>query len=658
MSFVTLSVNLKTSIFMRFFSMLLAMLTAGLATFNANAQLNPSWSVDLSGKLHWQRVMASGSYLVASDAGLSAYDQASGKQLWNNAELAGASEESVTELAGSPLLKVNHSEVISIIDPFSGTVRFNSKAQKFAEIQYQTFLPQSGIVIVAGKDSDGNPVIMAVDSATGDTRWTLNEKFGRIVSINEANANELIITTLFYVYKLNSGDGNTIWKNSITPGGDGAEDNPLGELLMDFAEVMTEGMDFVIRFYQNPKADAFVIASESKRQITMSDGKTQDVFSNSYQTFRLSSGKPIWGKEVQMQGKLGDVTFYNNGVILLPDDGNKTTINFYPLEADANGQWGKKGRGTNIKGGVYRHVPVKEGLLLISASGSTTFLDLLDPSTGELRFGKPIKIDGKVQRAMDVASGVLYITTEEANIVNPATGDQVLGKSIPTSAALTHIEGTTMFAYDLKFNGVKKIDLNTGSVSDMTPGKLKLEGKESATALEYRNGKLLVTSDQNLALFDENGALVYQAFHAPPKVSGLQKALLYAQAVRAAYIGANAYAASSALQTVETDDEVAGAMVSGIGMAYQEVGDQANDFVKKSIAQARERASATAQGRDFNIVLGATGKTNSLLKVNKDTGEAEASIDLGDDKDPKYAVDDVTGRIFLVNGKSLLMFQL
>lgn len=359
-----------------------------------------------------------------------------------------------------------------------------------------------------------------------------------------------------------------------------------------------------------------------------------------------------------MKGKLGDLAFYKNGVIALPDDGNKTTINFYPLEAEASGQWGKKGRGTKIKGGVYRYVPVKEGLLLISASGSTTFLDVLDPSTGELRFEKPIKIDGKVQRAMDVASGVLYVTTEEANIVNPATGEQVIGKSIATSAALTHIEGNIMFAYDLKFNGVKKVDLNTGAVSDFTSGKLKFDGKESATSLEYRDGKILVTSDQNLALFDENGALVYQAFHAPPKVSGLQKALLYAQAVRAAYIGANAYAASSALQSVETDDEVAGAMAGGLGMAYQEIGDQANDFVKKSVVQARERASATAQGRDFNIVLGATGKTNSLLKVNKNNGEAEAAIDLGDDKDPKYAVDDVTGRVFLVNGNSLQMFQL
>lgn len=547
--------------------------------------------------------------------------------------------------------------MISIIDPFSGAVRFNSQAQNMTDVQYQTFLPMASLVVVAGVDSEEKPKIMAIDTQTGESRWTLNDEFGKIISINEPNANELIMTTLFYVYKFNANTGETIWKRSVTPD-DELAGTALGSMLQDMAEEMAKDKDFVIRYYQNLEKDVFVIASEDVRKTQTSDGKINEVFSNSYQTFRLSSGEPVWGTEIPMKGKLGDLTFYNDGVIILPDDGNRTTINYYPLEREPDGQWGKKGRGTKIKGGVYRHIPVKDGLLLISASGSTTFLDVLDPSTGELRFSKPIKIDGKVQRTMDVASGILYITSEEANIVNPSTGDLVIGKSIPTSAALTHVEGSTLFVYDLKFRGVKKVDLNTGAESELTSGKLKLENKETPTSLEYRDGKILVTSDQNFVLFDENGAELYQAYHAPPKVSGLQKALLYAQAARAAYIGANAYAASGALQSVETDNEVEGAMVDGIGMMYQEIGDQASDFVKQSVAQARERASATAQGRDFNIVLGATGKTNSLLKVNKNTGEAEAAIDLGDDKDPKYAVDDVTGRVFLVNGNSLQMFQL
>lgn len=621
------------------------------------AQISPSWSTDLGGKVSWHRVTASGSYLVASEAGLSAYDQASGKMLWTINDLGSVSEEQVTELGGSPLLMSRLNDNVSVIDPFSGAVLFNSRKQNITELVYQTFLPRSNSVVVAGRTSDETPVIVSFNAGTGSVNWRLTEKFGRIIAINEVNAKELIITTLFNVYKLNSVDGSVIWKNS-TSRGDALADSPLGVLVQGLAEEMSKDMEFNIRYYQSSAEDAFVLASEVVRTITLSDGKTQDSFSNTYQAFRMSTGKPIWGKEISMQGKLGDLAFFKGGVIALPDDGNKTIINYYPLAEGAEGQWGKKGKGTKIKGGVYRHVPVAGGLLLVSRSGSTTFLDVLDPATGEMRYDKPVKVDGQVARTMDTPKGVLYITSDEANIIDPATGVQVLGKSIPTNPSLTVIEGNALFVFDLKASQVKKVDLTSAAVSDFGPAKIKFEGKESATHLELRDGKVLVTSDQNLVLLGTDGGIVYQAHHQAPKESGVRKALLYAQAVRAAYIGANAYAASSALQSVETDDAVAGAMVEGVGMAYQEIGDQASDFMKQSVAQAQTRAKATAQGRDFNIVLGATGKTNSLLKVNKETGKVDASINLGDDKDPKYAVDDVTSRVFLLNGNTLEMYQL
>ncbi len=643
---------------MFYFKHTVSFLIASFFVFTSWGQLNPTWSTDLTGSLNWHRVMASGSYLVASGDGLSAYDQATGSLLWNNAELSGIAEDNVSELGVSPLLMTKHNDNISVIDPFTGTVLFNSRSQSIADMKYQTFLPKSNSIVVAGDDTEGQPVIASVDAGSGKVNWKLNEKFGRIISINEANEKELIISTLFYVYKLKSSDGSTIWKRSTTAGGDEIADSPLGGLMQGLAEEMTKDMEFVIRFYQNTKEDVFVIASEHTHRTTGSDGKVQESFSNDYMTFRLSTGEPIWSDKVGMKGKLGDLAFLNGGVLILPDDGNKTTINFFPLTADASGQWGKKGRGTKIKGGVYKHINVKNGILLVSAAGSNTFLDILNPSTGEMLYDKPVKVSGQVQATMDTPQGVLYVTSEEANIIEPASGNQVLGKSIQTSAALTHIEGMTLYVFDLKSSSLKKVDLNTASITDFSSGKLKLEGKEDPTSIEFRDGKVLVMSSQNLALFNADGSLAYQAYHAPPKVSGLQKALLYAQAARAAYIGANAYTASAALQTVETDDAVAGAMVDGIGMAYQEVGDQASDFVKKSVAQARERASATVQGRDFSIVLGATGKTNSLLKVNKTTGEADAAIDLGSDKDPKYAVDDVTGRVFLLNGNKLEMYQL
>ena len=81
-------------------------------------------------------------------------------------------------------------------------------------------------------------------------------------------------------------------------------------------------------------------------------------------------------------------------------------------------------------------------------------------------------------------------------------------------------------------------------------------------------------------------------------------------------------------------------------MVYEEFGDAASDFAKQSFQQANARFKATAEGRDFIIIFGKIEKDNALLKVNKDTGEVDGSINLGNEKDPKYAVDDVTGQVF------------
>ena len=85
-------------------------------------------------------------------------------------------------------------------------------------------------------------------------------------------------------------------------------------------------------------------------------------------------------------------------------------------------------------------------------------------------------------------------------------------------------------------------------------------------------------------------------------------------------------------------------------MVYEELGDAATDFAKQSFQQANARFKATAEGRDFIIVFGKVDKDNALLKVNKDTGEVDGTINLGKEKEPVYAVDDVTGQIFQKTG--------
>ena len=111
----------------------------------------------------------------------------------------------------------------------------------------------------------------------------------------------------------------------------------------------------------------------------------------------------------------------------------------------------------------------------------------------------------------------------------------------------------------------------------------------------------------------------------------------------------------AAAPEVSKDDAMTGAMVDAIGQAYGQLGDAATDFAKSSFRQANARFKATAQGRDFMIILSQRDKLIGLVKVNKDTGEEEGSIDLGKEREPEYAVDDVMGKVFLRVGSNTLV---
>ena len=88
-------------------------------------------------------------------------------------------------------------------------------------------------------------------------------------------------------------------------------------------------------------------------------------------------------------------------------------------------------------------------------------------------------------------------------------------------------------------------------------------------------------------------------------------------------------------------------MVQGFGEAYAQLGDAATDFARQSFKRANARFKATSDGRDFIIILSQVEKGNALLKINKETGEVMGEISLGKERNPIYAVDDITSQVYL-----------
>ncbi len=368
-----------------------------------------------------------------------------------------------------------------------------------------------------------------------------------------------------------------------------------------------------------------------------------------YYAFDLTNGKILWENPLTVQGMIGQLMFHEKGLLILPDNGSNTTINLFDSQSQ-EGLWGKKGKGLKVKGGIYDYLPAGDGLVLISNNSGKNYLSYLDTEQGLLTFEKPVKVNGEVLYTEETSKGILYVTTEELNILDPLTGTLVFPKSIDTNAHLTAHEGDDLYMFDLKENHLKRINKSTADIRIASP-EIAFEGKEIPGGIERMDNGIFIHSDQNVALISFAGDKIYQKYYEAPKEPGLKKALLYAEAVRAAYISANAYAVSAELQSaapkVREQDPATGAMVEGFGQMYGQLGDAANDFARKSFAQAQARFKATSQTRDFIVVLTQLEKkNNALVVVNKSTGEMQSFISLGTEKTPDYAMDDVTGKVF------------
>lgn len=634
---------------------------AVIANLSALAQVEVKWKKELSSNIHWQEVTALGNLIVSSGDQLAGINIETGDIIWAKSDLGGLSHEAYKELPNSPFFTLTLRNSIQLIDQFSGNLIFDSEKAGINTIEDYFLLYNSDAILVAGENSRGEPIMVSVKMSDGSISWTMDEEFGRIIAANELNNNELLIVTLFNNYKLDAGNGNIIWKEVISAESAQIEKlGVLGDLMKSAAENMSKDMEIELRFYRPEGSDIFYLGSqkESTSGFTSSTGGSTINYVNVFNAYNISDGSLVWDDALEVKGQLSQVVFMDNGILVLPDNGNRTKINLFDYKTQS-GLWGKKGKGLAIKGGIYDYLDAGNGMLLVSQTSSKNYLNYLDPSSGLITFEKPVKVDGHVVGIVPLSDGILYITTESMNILDPSTGSLKWNKSIQTTPQLTAQYNGKIFAFDYKSKTLMVVDEQTEKVRELSGFQLKFSGGESPRNLEVMEDGVFLYSDQNVAKFDFDGKVKFQGYFPAPKEPGWKRALLYAEAVRGAYIGATSYYVSGVMASVENDvrqeDAVAGEVVNQLGSAYGDLGDQASSYASMALKQANARYKATMSGRDFMFIMSKQEKNIELLKVSKSTGKVEGRIDLGKDREPIYAVDDITGQVYYSTDDNVLV---
>ena len=629
------------------------------STFTGFAQVKVKWTKELPADILWQEVTTLGNLIVCSENQLVGINTETGATGWSKPEYAGLPWEAFNELPNSPFFTVTTSNSLHLLDQLSGNEVFDSYRAGLNTIGDYFLLYNSDAILVAGEGIDGEPLMVSVKMSDGNVSWSLNEKFGRIIAANELGNNELLIVTLFNNYKINASSGKVIWKEVNSP--ESAQADKLGNFgafLKSAAETLTKDMEIDLRFYWPEGSDVFYLGSQHEEE-SMSSSSEEPVinYTNVYNAFNINDGGLVWDEALEVKGLLSQVTFLDNGILVLPDDGNKTRINLYDYNTH-EGIWGKKGRGIFIKGGIYDYLHAEDGILLVSQTASNNFLNYLNPNSGTITFEKPVKVKGRVIGIVPLSGGILYITSESMNILDQASGTLKWNKSVMTSPQLTGEYDGKIYAFDRKSGTLKVVDMNSETVKELLSTKLKFEGREIPRRLEVMEDGIFIHSDQNVAKFSFDGSLLFQAYYPAPREPGWKRALLYAEAVRGAYIGASSYYMSGTMAAVESDvrqeDAIAGEMVSQIGDAYSELGDQASSYASSAFKQANARLKATSSTREFMLIMSKQDKDIQLLKVSKSDGQVGARIDLGKDREPIYAVDDITGQVYYCTGNRTL----
>jgi outer membrane protein assembly factor BamB len=647
---------------------------------HAQTKAVAAWKAKFTSPINWQRVHALGYIIVSTNEALYGVDPNTGSILWTNKNLASLNPESYQEVEGTEFVTITSSSdkestlpMQTIIEVVAGKVLFDSRQEKIG-ILSRHVLPSSGrLLIIGAKQGTLSATLFMYDIATGKQLWMNDELFkpqpserkgllgsleqmagalGSLQSLTgepvELQDQTMIITHPNFVIRINSADGKVIWKNSVLPSKRAAV--YFSPYQRDMVYVGTE--------------------VESKTGSTMSSsttGKTepQKYYENYYYGFNLKTGQPAWSEPAKEKDQLNKVIPHEKGLIICPRSSQKPTINLVDYSSGKT-VWGNKGKGVKAQGSVVSHIITQKGILITTAfdnawnnKAEEYYLNLLDPASGTLKYEKAVKLKGDLVRSELVSKGLLFVTTKEVNILDPTTGILVMEKSIESGnnginndkprPFPTAEKNGLLYIYSAKDKAVYELDKNAGVAKVITKEKLEFEGKELPKSIDAKEDGLVLSSDQNITKLGYDGTVKYMKYYPAPRQPALMRALLAAEAVRAAYIGAasSAYAAAFNDAANKTTDPTGKAMGQGLSKGFSELGQSAFNYSSQAMKQFSARYKASQNTPDFVMMMTRQEKKGyQLIQVSKANGEVLNAVDIKNDKEPEYEVDQIYNHVY------------
>jgi len=635
-----------------------------------------AWTIKPKGDIRWQQVTPAGALLISTDAELAGVDIERGQVTWEKPELGGLPPDSVRMVEGSLLMEAARAGLLIVFDPVTGAVVFDSRRLSLAQVVTRRVLPQSGTLLVHGRRAAGPPVVALYDLVTGDQRWANEALFQQtepqkkglgglmqrlVTAASEATALEvlqagsdmIVVHTLMGLRALDARSGAVRWSATLPTARAG---NPARHVRL---------------FPSLDKTDRIYVG-----------------FDDRLMAYRLADGQALWSKPPTIDGWVHGIVQHPNGIIILPESppakeatGNVRIVNgvvqtgLNVVRYDDGATIADKP--LRMRGTVTDALITGGSAVLAVDAESRTFVNVLDVATASVRLKKDVKIKGQLDYAELTPAGLLYIsrpdasTNAEVNVIDLASGEPKFKDAIESGKplgsgdynaaryALHHaVEGTTLYVFASHDHRLYAVDRNAGSFRALG-GEIKLQGDEDPVDMEIRPGGIVLIAPQNLVVVARDGQVKQQVYYPAPQLPGLLRALYRLNAVRAGLYGAaaSAYGDAFAQASRNATDTTARRITGQLATAYSQGGAQLAGYSHQaaSLASKRFKASLAVPGSVFMLTRAPEGNGNVLLQIDKDTGLPRSRVDLGKEREPVYAVDDVAGMLFLKTAAGTLV---
>ncbi|QNJ96991.1 outer membrane protein assembly factor BamB family protein [Constantimarinum furrinae] len=609
---------MKTSTLFKTFLMLV--LLVGV-TVSAQRAEEPDFRYDVGAKINEMTLTQGGTLVVATNDGLVGIKPGTNELLFNFTDYGRVKPEELFYVPSAPYVIVgqvgfaNLSAKKAVIDYISGKTLFTTENNGWKTVMScDVMMPQNKLV-VSGQRTSKEKFAMQVavyDLNTGkeDYRFNLDDP-GRVGIAKDFSVtgrplllkDYLIVPTAQGLFAKKAQTGETLWETKI------------------------KDVSWMVSDVTEKEIYAFQSVNQGKNTRIHKIG---------------TNGAELWQDDRKVKGTIANFEILPNGLAVVSntDDGGSNSV--FAAKNESNIAFLSASSGEDLwdkapktKGYVQHFYIMDDGILFGIYQGGINKISY----DGQTLFKKPLKTGENILTMANTPQGLIYITSEDANIVNLSTGDQVWNKPLKYKRA--NAVSSTFDSKNSRYlisadDELFAVDANSGEVS--TLAESKFEGKEDPTGVEIRNGGILLTSDQNMMLLDWNGGKTWHEYYRAPGKSAFGAILAGVAAVATATTAVASYNAAN-----QNRNKLGN--YTSRGQAYADLGDGMAAASGASIAEMLKRFKATAATENAQFVLTKLDDGVGLVKLNKDTGSKEKEIVLKD-KQPEYTVDELGGILY------------